>query len=166
MAIRAYIRKIVIRVTDALYLPVFQFVPKETFRYGVLGGANMVLDMVLYFLVFHFVLDKRIVELGFVAISPYIASFLVVFPITFLSGFWLQSTITFSGSTLARKTQLVRYLITVAISILINYLGLKLLVEVLDIYPTPSKGIVTVISVAVSYFSQKYFTFTGRNQLK
>ncbi|MFN5032912.1 MAG: GtrA family protein [Flavobacteriia bacterium] len=41
----------------------------------------------------------------------------------------------------------------------INYLGLKLLVEHVGFYPTISNMLVSVVTVIISYFSQKYFTF-------
>ena len=78
------------RLIDLLYVkPLRRIVPPQTFRYAACGGLNMALDLSLYFLLYNFVLDKRVVHIdGIVAISPYIAAFLIVFPITFLTGFW------------------------------------------------------------------------------
>ena len=115
----------------------------------------------LYAVLYNFVFDKEVVELGFVAISPYIAAFIVVFPITFLTGFWLQKNIAFQYSPLKWGTQLFRYLLSVLGSILLNYLLLKFFVEVTRIYPTPSQVLTSLISIAYSYLMQKYFTFRG-----
>jgi len=75
------------RLIDLLYVkPLRRIVPPQTFRYAACGGLNMALDLSLYFLLYNFVLDKRVVHIdGIVAISPYIAAFLIVFPITFLT---------------------------------------------------------------------------------
>jgi hypothetical protein len=55
--------------------------------------------------------------------------------------------------------QLSRYILIVFINLAINYFGLKLCVEILGWYPTPSKMFITLITVAVSYLEQKHFTF-------
>ena len=51
----------------------------------------------------------QIVHLGFVAISPHIAAFLIVFPMTFTSGFLLAKYVTFTASELKGRIQLFRY---------------------------------------------------------
>jgi putative flippase GtrA len=152
------------RIIDWIYKPFIKLVPYETFRYGLCGGANTVLDITLYFIFYNFILKKRLVDLGFVTISPYIAAFLIVFPITFTSGFLLAKYITFTQSTLRGRIQLIRYGITVMFSIFLNYAFLKILVETFRIFPTPSKIITTCFVVVFSYFSQKHFTFGDTKQ--
>ncbi len=133
--------------------------PRQTFNYAACGGANTVFDILLYFLSYHFIFHKEILDLGFVAISPHIAAFVFVFPITFSSGFVLSKYITFTDSNLRGRVQLFRYGITVFGSIVLNYLLLKLFVEFMGIYPTISKILTTIIVVGYSYVCQKYFTF-------
>lgn len=151
------------RLIDFFYLkPLRNLLPLQTFRYAVCGGANMGLDLLLYFVLYNFVLDKQIVRIGnIVAVSPHIAAFLIVFPVTFFTGFWLNRHIAFHGSPLRGRVQLFRYLLSVGGSILLNYLCLKLFVEVIGLYPTPSKAVTTAISVVYSYTMQKYFSFKG-----
>ena len=146
---------------DWLYnqLPVNKFMPLETFRYGVSGGVNTSLDIFLYFLTYNFILKKKIVYLKIISISPYIASFLIVFPVTFTTGFLLSKYITFTKSELHGRIQLLRYGLTVLVCIFLNYVLLKLFVEFCGLYPTPSKILTTGVVVIYSYFSQKYFTF-------
>ena len=147
---------------DLLYIPFFRkFIPLQTFRYAACGGLNMALDIFLYFIMYNFVLDKEVVHLGFVAISPYIAAFLIVFPITFFTGFYLNRNVAFKYSPLRGHVQLFRYLLSVGGSNLLNYLFLKLFVEVCGIYPTPSKALTTLVIIGYSYVMQKYFTFRG-----
>ena len=119
----------------------------------------MVLDWVLYFIVYNFILQHRMLHLGFVTLSLHIATLCVVFPITLLTGFYLSKYVTFTNSNLRGKVQLIRYIAIVLINLLVNYAGLKLFVDVCGIYPTPSKMLITVITVTFSYFAQKYFTF-------
>lgn len=147
------------KIIDWLYAPFRRWCSEEFFRYGVCGAGNMVLDWVLYFLVYNFVLRHRMLDLGFVTLSSHIAALCIVFPITLFTGFWLNKYVTFTHSTLHGGRQLVRYISIVVLNLAVNYFGLKLLVDVCGVYPTPSKMIITVITVAISYFGQKYFSF-------
>lgn len=157
--INRVLQKTALTIIDFVYIPFRKIVPYQLFRYGVSGGANMVLDWILYFIFYHFVFCENIFHLGPIAISAHIASFLVTFPITFLTGFWLSRYISFKESELRGRIQLIRYLMVVLSCILINYLCLKLFVEVCHFYPTPSKMLTTVITTLFSFLSQKYFTF-------
>ncbi|RLD41053.1 MAG: GtrA family protein, partial [Bacteroidetes bacterium] len=144
-----------------------RFLPKETYLYAVTGGLNLVLDTILYFIFYNFILDKTLVDLGFIAISPHIAAFLMVLPITFTTGFLLAKYVTFTQSPLKGKKQFIRYGMSVGGSIILNYILLKIFVEYFGIYPTPSKILTTSIVVIYSYVIQKFFTFkTGKKQLK
>lgn len=158
------IATLISQLIDLFYLPILQrFIPKQTFRYAACGAGNMLLDLVLYFLVFHLALHDNNLNLGLVVISPHIAAMFIVFPITFFNGFWLNKYVTFTESKLRTKTQLFRYLLSVIGSILINYVALKIFVEQWGIYPTPSKAITTLISIVYSYLMQKYFSFSTKN---
>lgn len=153
------IRDLITRFLDWLYTPFAGWIPKETFRYGATGGANTVLDIFLYFIFYNFVLGKNIVYFWKIAISPHIAAFLIVFPITFTTGFILAKYVTFTNSAFRGRKQLIRYGFTVAGAILINYLLLKLFVDLWGCYPTPSKLIITLFVVAYSYVMQRYYSF-------
>ncbi|PLW95113.1 MAG: phenylalanine 4-monooxygenase [Marinilabiliales bacterium] len=144
---------------DFFYPPFRKLTSIQFFRYGFVGGINLVLDWVLYFIIYQFVLQQQMLELGFITISSHIATFGIKFPIIMFSGFLMQKYITFSHSNLASRKQLFRYILVVAVNLTMAYFVLKFLVEYLYIYPTPSNMIVTVISIAISYFLQKHFTF-------
>ena len=141
------------------HIPFVRIMPSETFRYAATGSANTVLDVFLYFVFYNFIFLKQNVDLGIVTLSPHIAAFVFVFPITFVTGFALGKYITFTESTFRGKKQLIRYGLTVSGSILLNYVFLKIFVEIGGIYPTLAKMITTVIVVAYSYLMQRYFTF-------
>ena len=49
--------------------------PVQTFRYAACGGSNTLLDIFMYWVAFHFILHEQIVHIGFISISPYVASF-------------------------------------------------------------------------------------------
>jgi len=153
------LQNFLLKIIDFFYKPFSKIIPAQLFRYGVSGSANMVLDWFLYFVFYNFVFCHNNLNLGFVTISPHIASFIVVFPITLFTGFWLAKYISFKESTIRSSKQLVRYISVVVANILINYICLKLFVEICGFYPTPSKMLTTFITVVFSFFMQKFFTF-------
>ena len=144
---------------DFFYPPFQRWFSPQLFRYAATGVGNMFLDWVLYFFVYNFVLQHHMLHLRIVTLSSHIATLLIVFPITLLTGFLLAKYVTFTQSTLRGKTQLLRYVVVVSVNLFINYFGLKLFVDVCGIYPTPAKMIVTVFCVLFSYLSQKHYSF-------
>ncbi|MBQ3673826.1 MAG: GtrA family protein [Paludibacteraceae bacterium] len=168
--------QIITKIIDFFYRPFQKWIPEQVFRYAACGGGNMVLDWVLYFLIYNFVIGHEIITFQFSppgaifnfqfaqAITPHIATLCIVFPITLLTGFWLQKYVTFTQSNLHGARQLMRYISIVAVNLAINYFGLKLCVEIFGWYPTPSKMLITLITVAVSYFGQKYYSFRVNNK--
>lgn len=148
------------RTIDLFYRwPFDRFFSREVFRYAVCGGGNMVLDALYYFAIYHCIVAGRFVFLGPLVVSPHIASLALVFPITFLNGFWLNRNVAFRRSTLRTRTQLVRYLLSVGGAIVVNYLCMKFFVEACGIWATPSKLLTTVVSAVYSYLAARYFTF-------
>lgn len=145
------------------YPPFKRLMSEQTFKYAATGGMNTALDIFLYFVFYNFVLKREILELGFCAISPHIAAFFMSFIFTFPIGFLLAKFISFPGSYLRKRIQLIRYGLTVIGSIVLNYIFLKLFVESFGIYPTPSKIMTTFIVIIFSYISQKHFTFKIEN---
>ena len=97
----------------------------ELFRYGCCGGLNLALEWVLYYVFYHFVFHGKVFHLGFLAFTPHIAAFIFKFPITFLTGFWMARHISFSGSTLRGRTQVIRYLIVTVVNITAILCGLS-----------------------------------------
>lgn len=147
------------KIIHFFYIPFQNWIPEEIFRYAACGGGNMVLDWVLYFVMYNYVVGHNLVYIGPLCLTPHIMSLCIVFPITLLTGFWLNRYVTFAQSSLRGLNQLLRYISIVALNLLINYVGLKLCVEVWQWYPTPSKIVITLVTVVVSFFGQKYFSF-------
>jgi putative flippase GtrA len=144
---------------DFFYPPFSKYMTLQFFRYGVTGSANLVFDWVLYFLIYTYVLQHKMLELGFMTLSSHIATLGIKFPIVLFSGFLLQKYVTFSYSYLRGRIQLFRYLIVFLINLLISYVGLKVLVDGFGVYPTPSNMIISILTIFISYFSQKKYTF-------
>lgn len=157
---------LITRIIAWFYKPFQQFIPFETFKYAACGGGNNVMDILLYFIFYNFVFSKQDLNLGFITISPHIAAFVFVFPITFTTGFLLNKFVTFTQSRIRGRIQLFRYAMVVCGSITLNYVLLKLFVEVFDWYATVSKIATTLVVICYSYLMQKHFTFrTGKKAL-
>ena len=159
------IAQTITKIIDFFYRPFSNWMSEQLFRYAACGGGNLVLDWVLYFFIYNFVIGHDLVYFHLspftfqLCLTPHIATLCIVFPITLLTGFLLQKYVTFSQSELNSWRQLGRYILIVALNLAINYFGLKLCVETLGWYPTPSKMAITLVTVVISYIGQKYFTF-------
>ena len=152
-------RKKIIACIDFFYPPFKKIMPPQTFRYAVCGGSNMLVDILLFYTSFNFILHKKILNLGFIALKPYNAALGMAFCVTFPLGFLLNKYIVFSASYLRGHIQLFRYMLIVALNLFLNYLILNLLVEYFHFFPTVSKIMATVVIVTFSFLSQKHFTF-------
>jgi putative flippase GtrA len=144
---------------DFFYPPFRRVMPLQTFRYVACGGSNTLLDILVYFVSYNYILNKQMVHTPFVVISPYIAAFIMAFLVSFPTGFYLNRNVVFTGSSLKGRVQLFRYFLLVMICIILNYIFIKLFVEQFGFYPTVAKILTTVIVVAFSYLTQKHFTF-------
>jgi putative flippase GtrA len=149
---------------DFFHFPFRKFCTKQFFRYGVCGVANVVFGLLLFAFLYNFVFKKQVVDLGFIAFTPYIAAFLVQFPITFITGFWLGRYVSFSESNIGGRNQMIRYFLVVICCMIINYLGLKFFVEICKLFPTPSQLLINLITAVFSYFAQKHFSFRLRER--
>ena len=146
-------------ILDLFYPLVSRVLDKTTYYYAACGGGNMAFDIFLYFIFHNFVFDKQDFQIGCIVMQSHIAAFIAVFPITQTSGFLLQKYITFNSSRLRSRVQFFRYILVSGGNILITYAILKLSVDYIGLYPTPSKIITVGITAVISYLLQKKFTF-------
>ena len=133
--------------------------PLQTFRYAVCGGSNMMLDIFIFYISYNFILQKQILDLGFIALKPYTAALGMAFLVSFPVGFLLSKYVVFNESYLRGRIQLFRYILIVAVNLLLNYSFLKIIVEYMQFYPTIARIFATFFIVTFSYLSQKHFTF-------
>jgi putative flippase GtrA len=156
------IPRLITQFIDFFYPLFSRIFDRQTFRYAACGGANTLLDILLYFYIFQFVLDKQDLHTPFVTISAPIASFLLAFLITFPSGFFLMRYVVFVNSHLRGRVQLLRYFAVVLFSLLLNYVFIKFFIDILHFYPTMAKITTSVVVIAFSYLSQRYFSFKAK----
>ena len=154
-----FISKLILDLIDWVY-PLFgKFMPIHTFRYAACGGGNTVLDILGFFFSYNYLFHKMPIHIGWLTISPHIASFMVSFCVTFPIGFYLSRYVVFQETSVKKVEQLFKYFFVVLGCILLNYIFLKFFVDYLGWYATPAKIVTTFFVVIFSYTSQKNYTF-------
>lgn len=142
------------------FYPFFKRILKrQSYYYIVCGGGNTFFGFILYYFAYHYWFQKENFTLGFIVIKPHIASFIVSFGVTFPIGFFLSKYIVWSKSYLKGRQQLIRHFLSLVLFVFMNYILLKLFVEVFDWWAMPSQILTTTIIVIISYLSQKYYSF-------
>ncbi len=154
-----FLIKLVLIVLDFFYPIVKKFVNRHTYYYIACGGGNTFLSFIIYYFCYHNFLHKEDLDLGFYVFKSHMAAFFISFGITFPIGFLLSKYIVWSESYLTGNKQLFRHLILVVIFVIINYLLLKLFVEIFNWWAMPSQVLTTIIIVIFSYLAQKYYSF-------
>ena len=148
-----------------LMYPFFKrWVPWQTFRYAACGGGNTALGIFVFFVAYNFIFKKEVLHLPFIALSPHIAAMVLSFLVTFPLGFYLALYVVFPGSFLKKRYQLFRYFLSAIGSLFLNYINLKIMVDIWEFYPTIAQVINVFIVVTFSYLMQRYFAFKGAKE--
>jgi putative flippase GtrA len=152
-------RKLLTSIIDFFYPPFKKLMPKQTFRYAACGGGNMVLGLVLYFVLFHFVFKETNVPTFIGVFKAHNAALFVSGCITFCVGFMLNKYVVFVASVLQGRIQLFRYFLSFSTNLVINYFLLRLFIEALHFEEFLAQVISTILIVSFSYLTQKHFSF-------
>lgn len=153
------VRDAILPVIDFFYPPFKKFMNLQTFRYAAAGGSNMVLGFILYSVFYQFVLAGRELDLGFYALKSHSAALFMSFVINFPIGFFLAKYVVFSDSRIRGWVQLFRYLMICLFNLALNYILLKILVEIFHIHPIISQIMTSSVVIIVSYLAQRHFSF-------
>ncbi|MDB5022558.1 MAG: GtrA-like protein [Mucilaginibacter sp.] len=154
-----FLRRYILSLIDFFYTPFTRIFSLQTFRYAACGGANTLLDISLFTISYNLVLKKQNFVLGLITLSPHIASLFMALSISLPAGFYLNRYVVFQQSGLRRRNQLFRYIFVTSVCIVLNFIFLKIFVDYLGWYPTPSKIATTILVVFFSYFSQTFYFF-------
>ncbi len=136
--------------------------PLQTFRYAACGGGNTLMGLTLYTVIHEYTLKGRNLDLGFLVLSPHIAALLISCTATFIVGFFLMKYVVFTNSNLRGRIQLFRYFLSFFTNLVINYFLLKCFVDLWHWDAIASQVLTTIVVIAVSYLSQKHFTFRSQ----
>ncbi|WP_224014946.1 GtrA family protein [Ferruginibacter albus] len=133
--------------------------PLQTFRYAVCGGSNVVFSFAMFIIVYHLIAKKQDIDILFYSFKPYSFALIIYGLTSFTMGFFLNKYVVFVDSNLRGRVQLFRYFLSFIFNFCLNYVLLKMFVEYFHIKPVLSQVIATVIIIAVSYITQRHFTF-------
>ena len=144
---------------DFFYPPFRRLMSLQTFRYAACGGANTFLGLLVYFVSYRFILQGETLDLGFYAFKSHVAALFMAFCVSFPVGFFLMKYVVFSDSKMKGRIQLFRYFMVYLFNLALNYILLKIFVEIFRVYPVVAQVITTVIIVLFSYLAQRHFSF-------
>ena len=156
-------RELVLPLIDFFYPFFRKLMSLQTFRYITCGGLNTLSALAIYFITYTIILKEKDLDLGFFAFKSHSAALFISFCISFPIGFFLMKYVVFNDSNMRGRIQLFRYFMIYLFNLALNYIFLKILVEIIHIYPVLAQIITTIIIVLFSYIAQRNFTFKIKN---
>lgn len=153
------VRNSILNIVDIFYPFFNKCFTLQTFRYAACGGANTLFDITLFSISYNLIFKKHNFSFGLITLSPHIASMFLALCFSLPTGFYLNRYVVFQQSGLRRRSQLLRYVLVTFICISLTYISLKIFVDYLGWYPTPSKIVITLIVTVFSYVSQTFYFF-------
>jgi putative flippase GtrA len=152
-------RDFILPIIDFFYPPFRKLMKKQTFRYAASGGGNLVLGFLVYLFGFKYLFHEKDFQFVFYAFKSHVAALFISFLVTFPVGFFMSKYVVFSDSNLKGRIQLFRYFMICLFNLALNYLFLKIFVEVFHIYPVLAQVFTIAIVVVFSYIAQRNFSF-------
>lgn len=158
------LRHIILAIIDFFHRPFARWIDTQTFRYLACGGSNAVLNIGLYYVSYHYLLNEKDTVTPLFTVSAPIAAFIIAFCITTPIGFFLMRTVVFEESNLRGRVQAFRYLLLVCFCLGLNYVLIRFFVNVCHFYPTVSNILTNALVAIFSYISQRVFTFQVKDE--
>lgn len=154
----------ILRFIDFFHPPFSRWINQQTFRYLACGGSNQLFNIFLYWFSFNILLHKQPVVITGQLITAEIAAYIIASCITIPIGFMFSKYLVFQESNLRGRIQLFRYVVLTGTCFLLNYLLLKLFINVFNFYPTGSQTLTIIILAVFSYIVQRTFTFKVKQE--
>ncbi|UKT64590.1 GtrA family protein [Pedobacter mucosus] len=153
-------RNAILAFIDFFYPPFKKYISVHNFRYLATGGSTFVLGLVIFYLAYNYVFLDEEVKFRFFTLKRNTVALAVEFAIVIPYSFILNKYVIFTHSEVKSRVQLFRFMNLQFINMLLNYVLLKFFVEILGIYPTISRLVVSIGIAGFSYLYQHYFTFS------
>lgn len=128
-------------------------------RYIISGGTATGVDVVSFFIIFNYILNKQPLHFGHVLIGAHIASLCVSFTLGLITNFLITKYFVFNESNIRGREQFLRYMMVAVVTFFGNYFMMKLLVDVFNVWPTMARLIAVGTIAVLSYRLHKVFTF-------
>jgi len=157
-------RDLILPIIDFFYPPFRKILNLQTFRYAVSGAANTFIGFAAYLVSYEFILQGKLLNLEVYAFKSHIAALFISFCVSFPLGFFLMKYVVFSDSNMKGRIQLFRYFMVCLFNLALNYLLLKVFVEIFHIYPILAQLLTIIIVVVFSYLAQRHFSFRIKNE--
>ena len=152
-------RDFILPIIDFFYPPFRKLMNLQTFRYAASGGGNTLLGFLVYFVSYSFLFKEKHFDFGFYAFKSHVAALFVSFAITLPIGFFMSKYVVFSDSAMKGRIQLFRYFMICLFNLALNYILLKILVEIAHVYAVAAQVLTTSIVILFSYLAQRHFSF-------
>jgi putative flippase GtrA len=146
---------------DFFYPIVSRIFDKTTYYYAVAGSTNLVLGWVLFWVLDHWVIHSKTVELPLFKhpVHSYTVIAAVCGVVSFLFGFLMMRYVVFTESQLKGRIQFFRYGLSALISATVNWLLIKLMVDTFTWNASLCNVFASLVVVTISYFLQRKFSF-------
>jgi putative flippase GtrA len=156
-------RDFILPIIDFFYPPFRRIMNLQTFRYAASGGGNLLLGFLVYYFGFKYLFHEKDIQFIFSGIKAdakaHSAALFISFFITFPIGFFMSKYVVFSDSNMKGRIQLFRYFMICMFNLALNYLLLKIFVEIFHVYPVLAQVFTIAIVVVFSYIAQRNFSF-------
>jgi putative flippase GtrA len=153
-------RNIIVGVIDFFYKPFARYIPEQVFRYLACGGGNALLSIAVEYIAINFILHRSATYILGLTIAPEVGAWIIANAISLPAGFIMSRYIVYPESNLHGRIQVFRYALTTVSFIVLAYLLVKLFAYSLpSLNPTVAYTFICIFIAAVSYVTQRLFTF-------
>lgn len=129
-------------------------------RYFFSAGIATVVDVLVYYLVFNYVLHQQEVELfsSMIVQAPTVA-LTCSYSCGLITNFSITKYFVFHESELSGRIQLFRFIMVALVVLMANYFFMYFLINILGWYPTLSRAF-SAISIGIfSFVAHRFFSF-------
>ncbi|MEQ1554281.1 MAG: GtrA family protein [Ferruginibacter sp.] len=151
--------KILTNIIDAFYPPFKKLMPLQTFRYAACGGGNTIIGLLVFFILYRYVFVNDVIDIWFMSFKAHKAALIFSSLCTFCVGFLLNKLVVFTESNIKSHIQLFRYFLSFFANLCIAAFLQTMFIEILKMNTYFAQVLITIIIIALSYLTQKYFTF-------
>jgi len=146
---------------DLFYPIVSRIFDKTTYYYAVAGSSNLVLGWVLFWVLDHWVIHRKTVELPLFEhpVHSYTVIAATCGLFSFFFGFVMMRYVVFTESQLTGSVQFIRYGLSALISATFNWILIKLMVDTFVWNASLCNVFASMVVVTISYFLQRKFSF-------
>ncbi len=139
---------------------------QSLFRYGIAAAIATLVDIIIYFLFYNFVLQKEDVQvLPALIVSAPTTALAFSYSCGLITNFTITRFYVFPGSPLRTRIQLMRYVMVALLILGVNYLLMTFFIRWLHWFPTLSRSAAAILCGFASFGIHRIFSFRGNVSL-